>query len=109
MDIGYDSHITPALEQALLDQLQVLGVFYRRGGDPHDFATDLHQVQSLLNTGLCIHGVASQHGLDPNRVATANADVADPNFACKPPVIHPRIRTVGWMLHWFSEGAGWAG
>src|ERR1700757_4795946 len=99
MDIGYDSHITPALEQALLDQLQVLGVFYRRGGNPDDFTTDLHQVQSLLNTGLSIHGVAGQHGLDPDRVAAANANVTDLNFASKPSVIHPWIRTVGWILH----------
>ncbi len=81
MDVGDDRHVAAALPQTSDDVLQIGGVFHRGSGDAHDLAADRDEVERLLDRSRGVHGVACDHGLHPDRVIAAEADVADHDFA----------------------------
>src|SRR5438552_7199398 len=81
MDIGHDWHIAAALAQSLHDVFQIARVLHRGRGNSHNFATDLSQLDRLLDRHLCVHRVARDHRLDANRTVPADADIAYADLA----------------------------
>ena len=81
MDVRHDRHMAAPRAQSPDDVLQIGRVLDRRRGDAHDLATDLGQLEGLRDRGLGVHRVAGDHRLDANRVAAADADLADHHFA----------------------------
>src|SRR5262245_61800179 len=76
MDIGNDGHEASPGAEFGDDMLQISGVFDRGRGDADELTTDGDELESLLHAFGCVHGVTGQHGLNDNRVSSANNDAA---------------------------------
>ena len=84
MNIGHDRHLAAALAQSFDDIFQIARVFHRRRGNPDNLASDVCELDRLLDRHLRVHRVASDHRLDANGIVPVDSDVSHPHLARGP-------------------------
>ena len=80
VDVGHEGHLASGRPHPVPDVLQVSGILAGLGGDAHNLASRLCQLEDLPDAGPGIAGVGRDHGLDPDRVFAAHPDLADHHF-----------------------------
>jgi len=77
MDIGDDGDVAALGAEPVDDVLEIGGILDGGSGDADDLAADIDQGERLADAGVRVHGVAREHGLEPDGIGAADADGAD--------------------------------
>ncbi len=100
MDVGDDGDLAALGAEAPDDVPQIGGILDRGGGDADDLAAYFHKGERLADAGLGVHGVAGQHGLEPDGMGSADANVPDHHLTGGPAGIGVWTGTVVHRWDW---------